>query len=123
MAQIKTVRLVDDLDESEAAETIYFAIDNKGYEIDLSAENATELRDVFAPYVAAARRASKAGREVTAVLVAARTRRTADPTAEKERNRAIREWAKQRGTPVAERGRIAREIVAAYEAEHGPVAA
>ena len=38
-------RLVDDLDGSEAAETVTFQVDFRGYEIDLNEEHAARLRD------------------------------------------------------------------------------
>ena len=56
MAQRIVYRLEDDLDSSEAAETIVFGIDSVSYEIDLSEENGQRLRDLLAPYVAAGRR-------------------------------------------------------------------
>ena len=56
MAQVTRVRLVDDLDGSEADESISFALDGLALEIDLSNDNADKLRDIFAPYIAAARR-------------------------------------------------------------------
>ena len=57
MAQIREIRLVDDLDGESADETVEFGIDGKSYEIDLSKENAGRLRDVLADFVSAARRA------------------------------------------------------------------
>lgn len=48
----------DDIDGSEAVETIAFALDSTEYEIDLSASNAEELREVMEKYVAVARRAA-----------------------------------------------------------------
>ena len=56
MARIAHVTLVDDLDGTEASETVVFSLGGRHYEIDLSAENAAKLRDVIAPFVAAARR-------------------------------------------------------------------
>ena len=47
VAQIREVRLVDDLDGEAADETVEFGIDGKNYEIDLSKENAGRLRDVY----------------------------------------------------------------------------
>ena len=52
MAQRIVYRLEDDLDHSEAAETIVFGLDSVSYEIDLSEGNAAKLRDLLAPYVA-----------------------------------------------------------------------
>ncbi len=59
MAQKVDVRFVDDLDGSEAAGTVTFALDGKAYEIDLSDENAARLRDSLATFVAAARRTGR----------------------------------------------------------------
>jgi hypothetical protein len=55
MAQKTVVSLIDDLDgQSEADETVEYAIDGVTYEIDK--DNAEALREVLAPYIAAARR-------------------------------------------------------------------
>ncbi len=43
MAQVTTVRLVDDLDGTEADESISFALDGVALEIDLSNDNAETL--------------------------------------------------------------------------------
>ena len=56
MATMTTVTLVDDLDGSEASESVSFALDGASYEIDLSDDNAEKLRDALAGYVASARR-------------------------------------------------------------------
>ncbi len=57
MAQKVLVSLVDDLDGSEAEETVEFGLDGVSYQIDLSSDNAEELRDALAQYVEHARRA------------------------------------------------------------------
>ena len=44
MAQKVQVLLVDDLDGSEATETVTFGLDGVSYEIDLSSGNASKLR-------------------------------------------------------------------------------
>ena len=67
MAQIREVRLIDDLDGEAADETIEFGIDGKNYEIDLSKDNASKLRDALAAYVASARRSG--GRRACAQAV------------------------------------------------------
>jgi hypothetical protein len=46
-----TIDLVDDLDGSEASETVSFELDGKEYEIDLSQANADGLRQRLGPYV------------------------------------------------------------------------
>jgi hypothetical protein len=47
--------LVDDIDGTPATETVRFGLDGCAYEIDLSADNATRLRLVFAPYLVSSR--------------------------------------------------------------------
>ena len=50
------VHLIDDLDASEASETVQFEVDGRNYEIDLSSRNAQKFRAEIAPYIAHARR-------------------------------------------------------------------
>jgi hypothetical protein len=50
------VHLVDDLDASEASETMRFEVDGRTYEIDLSSRNAQRFRTEIAPYITHARR-------------------------------------------------------------------
>jgi hypothetical protein len=109
MAQKVQVLLVDDLDGSEATETVAFGLDGASYEIDLSSGNANKLRKELEAYVEHARKASGAA--------AARRRRTRTGPG-RERSAQIRAWAKQRGYKVNERGRIPANIVAEYEAAH-----
>jgi hypothetical protein len=111
MAQKIQVILVDDLDGGEAEETVSFALDGVSYEIDLSAKNAKKLRDVLAPYVGEARKA-RGGR-----------RRSASPTSRRRGSGGtsasdIREWARENGYEVSERGRVSEEVRSAYEAAH-----
>ncbi|MDT7742150.1 MAG: hypothetical protein QOE59_1228, partial [Actinomycetota bacterium] len=48
MAQKTVVSFIDDLDgESEAEGTVPFSLDGVDYEIDLSEENAEDLREIF----------------------------------------------------------------------------
>ena len=75
MAQIREIRLVDDLDGEVADETVEFGVDGKNYEIDLSTANAKKLRDALAEFVAAARRAGGRRRGGGAPAAAARTAR------------------------------------------------
>src|ERR1700748_2800744 len=108
MAQITEVRLVDDLDGGEAAESVAFSIDGKFYEIDLSEKHAAALRDAFAPFVGGARRAG-AGPVATRQKVSVRAGRPREATA------AIREWANANGHEVSARGRIPSTVLEAYE--------
>jgi hypothetical protein len=114
MAQKTIVQLIDDLDQGKADETVTFGIDGSNYEIDLSAKNAAKLRDVLAPYVANARRASR-GPGRAAASVAGRRGRGA--RGDREQTQAIREWARKNGHKVGEKGRIPASILEAYHAQ------
>ena len=107
MAQKVTVSLVDDLSGAQADETVSFGLDGKSYEIDLSSKNAEKLREALADYVAAARKPS-GGRRAAAATAARR------PAVDREQNQAIREWARNKGMKVNDRGRIPSEVVDAY---------
>lgn len=114
MAQRTTVTLIDDIDGSEADETVEFGVDGVSYEIDLSDRNASALRDQLAEYVAHARRRGRTtGRRATASARASRAS-SSSTTADREQNKAIRDWARNHGYTVSERGRIPAEISQAY---------
>jgi hypothetical protein len=110
MAQKVQVLLVDDIDGGTADETVTFGLDGVTYEIDLTSSHAGELRDAFAQWVGHAR---KVGGRTASKPAAARGRRSSSGDAQ-----AIREWAKEQGHHVSERGRISAEIKSAYDAAH-----
>ena len=112
MAQRTIVLLADDLDgESEASETVSFALDGTSYEIDLSEENASRLREAFTEWTPHARKiGGRAG-----------TRRSSTPSPRRstEDTQGIRDWARGAGYQVSPRGRIAQKIRDAYRAAMG----
>ena len=110
MAQKVNVFLVDDIDGSNAEETIRFGLDGTRYEIDLNHEHAEDLRGRLERYV-------KAARKVTGS--AGRPARGRSASANDDRNKEIRDWARERDLDVNERGRIPAGIVAQYEAANG----
>ena len=117
MAQVREVRLVDDVDGAVADETIEFGIDGKRYEIDLSTANAGQLRDAFASYIAAARRSPRTRRGSSASPSSSRgslSVGSSTTVADREQNQAIREWARQQGMKISERGRIPADIIQKY---------
>jgi multidrug efflux pump subunit AcrB len=111
MAQKVQVLLVDDLDGGEASETVSFSIDGSNYEIDLSGKNADELRDAFAKYVGAAR---KAGRATSVSSSRSSGRRGGTTSMDRDQAAAIRSWAKKQGLQVSDRGRIPATIIEQY---------
>ena len=104
MARRTFVELVDDMDGGKADETVSFALDGVAYEIDLSAENASELREALGVWAGKARRVG--GR---------RQRGTTTPG---EDTAAIRAWAQDNGYNVGDRGRIPDEVRQAYKDAH-----
>jgi hypothetical protein len=109
MAQRVNVVLVDDIDGSEAEETVTFGIDGTDYEIDLSSGNAAKLRDALAVYVGHGRRTGGRRRRAAAGRNGSRGAATAAE---------IREWARNNGWDVPDRGRVATEVREAYESAH-----
>jgi hypothetical protein len=107
MAQRVNVVLVDDIDGSDAVETVGFALDGVDYEIDLSAKHAAELRDAFALYVGHSRRTG--GRHKSG-------RRSSAPAVDGASAADIRAWARENGWDVPERGRVSAEVREAYAA-------
>ena len=105
MAQKVKIILVDDLDGGSADENVQFGLDGVSYEIDLSAENAAELRSSLERFVSVARKVS-AGR-------ATRTK-AASPSRGND-SAQIRQWARDNGYTVNSRGRIQAEIQEAYQ--------
>ncbi|GAB3486699.1 histone-like nucleoid-structuring protein Lsr2 [Amycolatopsis cihanbeyliensis] len=111
MAQKVLVEMLDDLDGSEAAQTVPFALDGVSYEIDLSDENAASLRDELARFVAAGRRVG--GRRVRL----ATGQSAAKPSGtDRERNKQVRAWAQENGYAVSDRGRLSTEVIEAFDA-------
>jgi hypothetical protein len=108
MARKVQVTLVDDLDQSTAAETVSFGLDGTSYEIDLSKSNAKKLRDSLSVYVGSARRVSRSGRSG-----GQRASRRGGRT-DREQTQAIREWARKNGYAVSDRGRVPASVLEAY---------
>ncbi|GAA5195830.1 Lsr2 family protein [Rugosimonospora acidiphila] len=114
MARKLEVKLLDDIDGSEADETLKFGLDGVNYEIDVNADHAEDLRASIAKFILAARRMGRGG------ITTARRGRAATPgQGDRAQNQAIRDWAKRRKIPLAGRGRIPRHLVEQYEAEAG----
>jgi hypothetical protein len=109
MAKKTVVLLEDDIDGSEATETLSFALDGSDYEIDLNEDHAKELRQALTRFTKAGRKVA-GGRGRPAV----RTKSSqAGPDA-----KTVRMWAAENGIPVNTRGRIQAEVIEKYEAAH-----
>jgi hypothetical protein len=114
VAQKIQTLFIDDIDGGEAEGTVRFALDGAEYEIDLSAKHSEELRSALGRYVTHARKvggsARRAGR---AAGRAAKSANGALNTTE------IRNWARENGYDIKDRGRVPADLVAKYQAATG----
>ena len=113
MAQRVNVVLVDDIDGSDAVETLSFALDGVDYEIDLSEKHAEQLRKAFAPYVGHARRTGgrrRSGRRTSSSAASSASSANGASAAD------IRAWARENGWDVPARGRVSAEVREAFAA-------
>jgi len=108
MAQKVHIVLEDDLDGSDATQTVSFGLDGTSYEIDLNDKNAAALRDALAAYVGHGRKVSGARRG----------RRSSAASSTGHSAKEIRDWARSHGHAVPERGRIPATVREAFEAAH-----
>lgn len=108
MAQKVQVILLDDLDGGDADESLSFGLDGVDYEIDLSTTNATALREAFGEWVANARRVGGRSKVQNINTRRPRTQPDTDVT-------AIRNWARENGYQVSDRGRVSADITEAYK--------
>jgi hypothetical protein len=114
VAQKIQTLFIDDIDGGAAEGTVRFALDGTEYEIDLNAEHTEELRSALGKYVSHARKvgatARRAGR---AAGRAGRGAGSALNTTE------IRNWAREQGYDIKDRGRVPGDLVAKYQAATG----
>lgn len=108
MAKRVITTLDDDLDGSEANQTIRFSLDGLEYEIDLNDVHATVLREALTKYTSVARKT--AGRVTQA--------RRAGAGAGSNDTKADRAWAIENGIPISARGRIQSDVMERYAAAH-----
>ncbi|MBO3752139.1 Lsr2 family protein [Streptosporangiaceae bacterium NEAU-GS5] len=113
MARQTTVILIDDLDGSQADETVSFALDGTAYEIDLAEDKATNLRQVFAPFI-------RHARSVRAESTRSRRGGPAESPNRLSREQAteIRRWARENNLKISARGRVPANVVKAYQEAH-----
>jgi hypothetical protein len=138
MAERMVRKLIDDLDGTEiengSGERVVLTLRGTTYQIDLSSRNVEKLDKALKPFIDAAvkvrhrnRRAGNATkraqkpREGSAPKVRRRTVKTSKPAKARripkaQRAAAIREWARENGYELSDRGRISSEIVAAFQA-------
>ena len=107
MAQRVEITLTSDISGGAADETVTFSVDGISYEIDLTAEEAGQLRTALEPFASSAR---KVGRST---ITAKRNRRA---SATDYAPSAVRAWAQANGIQVSERGRVSKDVLERYRA-------
>lgn len=118
MAQKTSIAYFSDLSDVEITDndqpTLCFGWDGNEYTIDLTSKEAEKFHKAIEPYLNAATKVSGGRNRSTAkrATTASSSGRSSEDLA------AIREWAKANGHEVAERGRIKKEILEAYDAAH-----
>jgi Lsr2 len=113
MAQKVITEFIDDIDGSPAERTFTFAVDGTNYEIDLSAENIAEFESAIGGFLESARKvkASGNGRRL-------RSAGASGGQQSREQTRAVRQWARQHGHNISNRGRIPTSIQQAFDQAH-----
>lgn len=117
MAKQVITTILDDLDGSEADESVTFALDGVGYEIDLSGKHASELRTFLATYMDAGTRTGRVDGRYAQVSKYTSTATKVQDLASRDYNQKVRLWAQQNGWPLSDRGRIPQTVVDAFESK------
>ncbi len=113
-----TVRLIDDLDGSDATQSVEFVYKGKSYRLDLNDDNALNLEKALAPYMAAAEQAGSAetssrprGTRRQAVARSRKPKQASDYNPKE-----VRVWAQANGVDLPARGRIPSEVLERFAA-------
>lgn len=99
MATETIIKITDDLDGSDGASTVEFALEGVSYSIDLNDKNKVKLEKALAPFI-----------EVASVVNKGRVKKAVPAYNANE----VRAWASANNIEVSERGRIRKAVVDAY---------
>lgn len=129
MAEKVIIQLTDDLDGTDASETIHFAVNGSAYRIDLSEKNSARFWEAIKPFVEAAQPAGSAARRPrpgpssssspSDAAPAPRKRRSSGAAAAGVSPAAVRVWASENNVEVPARGRIPATVISQYKAATG----
>jgi hypothetical protein len=108
MAKKTITTLIDDLDGTEADQSISFAFEGVNYSIDLSDKNADKFRSAIKPYLDSATRSGRGSG----------TRASSSTKTSKEELDAARTWLRKEGHEVSDRGRIKGELMELYRSQN-----
>jgi Lsr2 len=123
MAQKVKIDLISDLalaedpkSQAPADVTRRFSVDGADYEIDMSEAESEAFDEMLAPYREAARLLGRGGRSRGQGRPPAAARAA---NAKSVDTVAVREWAREEGIEVKDRGRIPGDVVEKYQAAQG----
>jgi Lsr2 len=110
----KKVIIVDDIDgtEGDTIVTQRFSLGSDFYEIDLCPQNMLNLRAALEPFVSAGRQVRGGNRRKPEP--APRQQGNSALDFSRQQRMAIRNWARDNGYDVADRGAFSPEVLAAY---------
>jgi hypothetical protein len=119
--EVVVTTLTDDLDGTDASQTLVFGWDGHVYEIDLNDDHAKELAETLDLYSKAAPRKIRMRLSVDArnVTASGKTPGGSRTPAQREESESIRAWANRNGYTVSQRGRIPAAVVADHQAHKG----
>ncbi|MBV7294262.1 histone-like nucleoid-structuring protein Lsr2 [Corynebacterium sp. TAE3-ERU16] len=110
MARREITQYFDDLTKTPLSEeelhVVHFSLDGTDYSVDLNEEHANELRESLQRYI-------EVGRKRTGGSSRQRRRSSGGS---RNRTKEIRQWARENGYEVADRGKIPDNIVEAFNA-------
>lgn len=102
-------QITDDIDGSKDAREVSFAFQGTNYNIDLGKKNLAAFEKASKPYIDAATKVSRGP---------AKTRRSTKSRFSGGSDAAVREWAREAGIEVSQRGRIPKAVLEQYESAH-----
>lgn len=110
MAKTTITHITDDLDGSKDATEVAFSYNGTDYTIDLSKENLAAMEKALKPYLDAATKVSS--------RTSSRRGKSSRSTSGSRDLAEIREWAREQGIEVSDRGRVASIVIEQYDATH-----
>lgn len=109
----KVTKIIDDIDGSDATDTLEFSWGADDYTIDLNDKNAQEFREFMALYIG---HATKKAPQVYGAGRSGSGGTSGLPKRSTEELTAIREWANANGHTVSLVGRIPNKVIEAFDA-------
>lgn len=113
----RQVVFVDDIDGSDEAQTVEFAVGGVAYEIDLGPANRERFDKALTDFIEHARKVGAA--TTPAAQRAKRPAGSRTLSQNREHAQAVRDWALREGMEVSERGRIPGRVLEAFDEAHG----